>query len=56
MSNHFLSTVNKKKTAKTNLYDYLAYSPKNQKRSFYTRFHISDGKDTLDKLIDTRVC
>ena len=55
MSKHFLSTVHKNKTLKGNFNDYLAYSPKSQKRSFYTRFHISEGKQTLEKLIDTRI-
>ena len=54
MSNQYLSTVTRKKSLRANLDDYLTYSPRSKNRSFYTRYHIAEGRENLEKFIDVR--
>lgn len=54
MSNAYLSTVTRKKSLRANFDDYLTYSPRSKNRSFYTRFHIAEGRENLEKFIDVR--
>ena len=54
MSNQYLSTVTRKKSTRANLDDYLTYSPRSKNRSFYTRYHIAEGRENLEKFIDVR--
>jgi len=47
-------TVTRKKSLRANLDDYLTYSPRSKNRSFYTRYHIAEGRENLEKFIDAR--
>ena len=51
MSKQFLETLSKHKSKRQQLDDYLTYSPRSKKRSFYTRYHIAEGKDKLDDFV-----